>query len=114
MMFSCARPARHRDRIARKRARLIDGAGRGDLLHKRTAAGIRADRHPAADDLAVGHEVGLHTEIFLCTAGREAETRDDLVENEQRTVFVAERTQSRQETLLGRNDAHVPPRQASR
>ena len=85
---------RHCDRIARQRAGLINRSGRCDLLHEGAAAGISADRHTAADDLAVGHKIGLHAEIFLCAACRETEARDDLIENEQRAMPVAERAQA--------------------
>ena len=85
---------RHGDRIARQRAGLINRSGRCDLLHEGAAAGISTDRHTAADDLAVGHKVGLHAEIFLCAACRETEARDDLIEDEQRAMPVAERAQT--------------------
>ena len=49
-------------------------------------AGVAAG-HDLAEDGEVGHDV----EIRLRAAERHAETRDDLVEDQQRTVLIAER-----------------------
>ena len=97
----------HGNRIARKRARLIDGAQGRDLLHELAATGIGAHRHAAADDLAIGDQVGMDAIVALGAARREAEARDDLVENEQRAVGVAQTPECLQKSRLGRHHAHV-------
>ena len=45
-------------------------------------AGDDADRHAAADDLAVGREIGPDAEPGLRAAGMDAEAGDDLVEDQ--------------------------------
>src|SRR5204863_782046 len=59
---------------------------------------------PAADDLAKRGEIGPDAEQRLGAAMRHPE-RDDLVEDQQRSVTVRERTEERQEAGFGRADA---------
>ena len=59
---------RHRDGIARKRACLVDGAERRDVLHDVAAPAERADRHAAADDLAERRQVRPDAVQLLCAA----------------------------------------------
>ena len=51
-------PRRHRQRVARQRARLVDLAGRGQHPHQLAAAPDRGGRQPAADHLAHDRQVG--------------------------------------------------------
>ena len=99
--------SRHRNRIAAQRARLIDRADRRDHLHDLPASAVCADRHARADDLAERGQIRRHAEVSLCAVGREAESGDDLVENQHRAVPVAEIPQSLQEAVRRKHRAHV-------
>ena len=79
-------PGRHRQRIARQRACLIDRSRRRDQLHQIGAAAVGADRQPAADDLAEARQVRPDAEDLLRAAGRGAEPGNHLVEDQQRSV----------------------------
>ncbi len=57
------------------------------------------------DDLAQDGQVGVHTEIFLCAAERQAESGDDLVEDKQRIVAIADLAQEMIETWRDRVSA---------
>ena len=50
------------------------------------ATAVRADGQSAADDLAQAGQVGRDAEALLGAAARDAETGDDLVEDQQRAV----------------------------
>ena len=98
----------HRDRVARQRARLVDGADRRELLHDLALAAERADREAAADDLAERGEVRRDAVELLRAAERDAEARDDLVEDEHDAVLVAQRRAApARKPGLRRDDAHV-------
>src|SRR3990172_7705712 len=77
---------RHGKRVARERARLVYGADRRDLLHDMGRAAVRADRQPAAYDLAEAGQVGLYLIERLGPAVRDAEAGHHLVEYQQRAV----------------------------
>ena len=64
------------------------------LLHQRPAGAVGPHGHPAADDLAEGDDIRPHAEELLGAAQGQAEAGDDLVENEQGPVFVAEGAQA--------------------
>ena len=66
---------RHRERIARERAGLIDRPVGRELRHDVGAAAERADRQPAADDLAERREVGRDAFALLRAAARRRESR---------------------------------------
>ena len=51
-------PGGHRERVARERAGLVDGAERREPLHQVAAAAERRRGHAAADDLAEHGQVG--------------------------------------------------------
>ena len=76
------------ERVARQRSRLVHGAERRHLSHELSRAAVRADRQPAADDLAEAREVGADAVERLGPAVRHAETRDDLVEDQDGAVRV--------------------------
>ena len=98
---------RHRQRIARQRAGLVDGARRRDELHQIGASAVGADRQAAADDLAETGEIRLDAEDLLRAAGRSAESRDHLVEDEQRAVADRQIAQAGEEAIARRDDADV-------
>ena len=79
-------PGRHRQRMARQRARLVDRTRRRDEVHQVGPAAVCTDRHPAADDLAERRQVGRDAEPRLRPAEPEPEAGDDLVEDEQGAV----------------------------
>jgi hypothetical protein len=85
-VFERPEPGRHRHRVARQRAGLVDRPGRRDQVHDVGAAAVGADRQAAADDLAEAGQVRPHAEDRLRAAGRRAEARDHLVEDEQDAV----------------------------
>ena len=70
-----------------------------ERVHEARLAGENADRHAAADDLAVGREVGADAEQRLHAAGMDAEAGDDLVEDEGRAAGLGDRAQLLQEVL---------------
>ena len=47
-------------------------------------------RVAASDDLTEDGQIRIYTEVFLCTACTDAESRDDFVDDEQRTVSVGQ------------------------
>ena len=62
------------------------------------------DRHPAADDLAQGREIGDHAVVFLSSSGGDPE-RDDLVENEQDAQAPRRLPQELEVALRGQSQA---------
>ena len=77
-------------------------------------AGDHADRQAAADDLAVGGEVGPDTEIRLRAARVHAEAGDHLVEDQRRDRFrcVTPRSSCRNSAAAGRAAGSAPARPA--
>ena len=63
-----------------------------DAIQERTPRGHDPERHAAADHLAVGGDVRLHTEVHLRAAGVDAEACDHLVENERHVVAACDLT----------------------
>ena len=61
-----------------------------DRIEEAGMAGDDADRHAATDHLAIGHDVGLHAEMGLRPPGVNAESVDQLVEDQGYTVPVAD------------------------
>ena len=86
---------------------LVDRALGRDLVHDVGAPAVDAQRQAAADDLAQAGQVGLDAEELLRAAARDAEAGDDLVEDQQRAVLVAERAQHRQVGRARQHHAHV-------
>ena len=77
-------------------------------LHQLGAAAERSRGEAAADDLAEDRQVGRDAETLLRTAAADAEAGDHLVEDEQRTACVAQRTQRPEKAGPRRDAAHVP------
>ena len=103
-------PGGHRDRIARKRAGLVDGAQRRHLLHDRRGPADRAHRHATADDLAEGRQIRHDAGQLLHSARRDPQARHHLVEDQQRAVARAQRAQPLEKTGHRRNQVHVAGR----
>ena len=97
-----------RERVARQRARLVDGSARSELLHDLGAPAEGGERQAAADDLAEHRQVRQHAEALLRTAARHPEARDHLVEDEQRAGRIAKLPQRLEKAGVRRDDAHVP------
>ena len=97
----------HCDRIARQRARLVDGAERRDVLHDLAAATEGTHRHAAADDLAERRQVGPDAVECLGAALRNAEPGHHLVEDQHGAVLRALLAQSLEEAGHGRDAIHV-------
>ena len=98
---------RHRQRVARQRARLVHVAGRGEPLHQRPSAAERADRQAATDDLAEAGDVGPDTGELLGATPGHAEAGHHLVEDEQHAVAGGERAQRLQVAGARQHAAHV-------
>ena len=98
---------RHRERVARQRAGLVDRAERCEPLHQVAAPAERGGRHAAADDLAQHRQVRDDVVALLRTAARDAEARHDLVEHEQRAARVARVAQALEEPGRRRDATHV-------
>ena len=72
------------------RMRVESAAGKADVrravvakaLHQIAASAHHADRQPAAQRLAVGHDIGAHAEILLGSADGETKADKDLVEDQ--------------------------------
>jgi hypothetical protein len=99
---------RRREGVPRQRARLVDGARRGELVHDVGPPPERGQGKPAARDLAEHGQVGGDAVALLGAAARDPEAGDHLVEDEERAGGVAERAQPLEEPRLRRDDAHVP------
>ena len=97
----------HGHRVAAEGTRLVHRAAGGHLLHEGTAAAVGAHRHTAADDLAEGHQVGLHAEILLSTAQSQPEAGDNLVKDQEGSALVAQGPQPLQEAGSRIDHAHV-------
>ena len=100
----------HRQRVLAEGAGEVGGLGARVRVRRRTrqkppsmpsmkrrAAGDDADRQAAADDLAVGGEVGCDAELRLRAAGMHAETGHHLVEDQHDAGCLRERAQLVQE-----------------
>ena len=98
---------RHRQRVARERAGLIDRTGRRDEPHQIFAAAVGADRQPAADDLAEARQIGNDAAPALRAAGTDAESGDHFVEDQQDAVARADLAQALQKPRLRQHHAHV-------
>ena len=62
-------------------------------LHPARTPAHHADRQATGHCLAIGHEVGLHAEVLLCAARREAKADEHLVEDQRDAALGAHRAQ---------------------
>ena len=72
-----------------------------EALHEAGAAAEHADRQSATERLAIGHDIGSNPEVFLRATVREAESDEDLIENEDDATPGADRPQLRQPVRVG-------------
>jgi hypothetical protein len=79
----------HRQRVARKRAGLIDGAERGDLFHDLAAAAKGAERQATTHDLAEGGQVGCDAIQPLRRSRADAKAGHHFIENQHRAMACA-------------------------
>ena len=100
-------PRRHRQRISRKRPRLIHRTQRRDLAHDVGASAVGRHRQAAADNLAERRQIRPDAETLLRAAQRHAEARHHFVENQQRAVTRGQFAQRFEKSRRGRNAAHV-------
>ena len=98
---------RHRDRVAGKRAGLVDRPERGQPFHDVAAPAEGADRHAAADDLAERRQVRPDAIERLRAAGGDAKAGHDLVEDQHHAMRRAQVAQLFQETGHRRHAVHV-------
>ena len=107
---------RHRLDVAVERAAvvdLLDAIARGiaraaEDAHHGVGAGDDAERQARTDDLAVDRQVGGHTVVGLGPARREAEARDDLVDQQQHTAGRADAPQFPEEVGVDGDGAARP------
>jgi hypothetical protein len=90
-----------------QRSRLVDGTERRDLLHDRASAAERPDRHAAADHLAERGQVRRHVEEALRAPRVHAKTRHHFIEDQHRSVAIADRAQPAQEIAARHHEVHV-------
>ena len=100
---------RHRDieRVTGERAGEQHVALRSEAIHDVAPTAQHRDREAVADRLAERRQVGCHAEPFLGAAGRVAEARDDLVEDQDHARRRARLAQGLEEARLGQHDAGV-------
>src|SRR6188474_34465 len=98
---------RHRYRVARQRARLVDGSERRDVLHDLAAAAEGADRHTTPDDLAQRREVGTDPVQRLSAPECDPEPGHHLVEDKHGAVPRALLAQCLEESGHRRDAVHV-------
>jgi len=96
--------------VAAERAGLIDGAEGREKVHQFGAAGHRAHRQAAPDDLAETEKVG--TDVRNAEGGAGAAVTkpkggDDLVPNQQRAAGVRQFAQPPEKGRIGQEQAHV-------
>ena len=93
--------------MTRQCPRLVDRPGRGDELDQVRPSTIGANREAAADDLAQDRQVGPDAVELLRAARRDAESRDHLIEDQQRTRACSELAQPVKEAFDRRDHPHV-------
>src|SRR4030095_16584606 len=94
-------------RISRQRPGLVHGAERGHMAHEAARSAVGAHRESTPDHLAEARQVGADAVELLRAAVRDAESRDDLVEDEHALVGERDLAQPLEEAGTGRYHAHV-------
>src|SRR5205814_2051019 len=91
---------RHRQRISRKRPRLINWSIRGKLVHDFGASPECADRQTTADHFTQHGQIRFDSINFLSAAARDTKTGHHFIENQKRSVFRTFLAQDRQKILF--------------
>ena len=101
-------PGRHRERVPRQRAGLVDRAGRRHQLHQIGAAAVGADRQAAADDLAEAGQIRPDAvdRLRAACAPRGSPKSPRRRSAAPRCAVHSSRSAA-QEAVGGRHDAHV-------
>ena len=84
------------ERIPGQRARLVDGAERGEPVHQPRRPAVRADRQAAADHLAESDEIGFDAELSADGDSGDPEPAQHFVEDQQCAVLAAQAAQELQ------------------
>src|SRR5215210_1908074 len=79
---------RRRERVPGERARLVDRAGRRELVHYVAATAEGGQRQAPADDLAEHGQVRRDAVALLRAPARDPKSGDDLVKDEERAARV--------------------------
>ena len=106
-VFQVGDAGSHGHGVTREGTRLVHGAERGEFFHDLAAATERCCRHASGDDLAKCGEVSGDIVDAVPAVVRGAESRHDLVEDEQRTVLVGHILELLVEVILRRDGTHV-------
>ena len=94
-------------RVSRKCPPLVYGTHRSYAFHDVPATSECAHRYATADHFAQRSQVRGHAVKTLRSGKGHAESRHDLVENQDSTVLTAQFAHPLQESRIGRNAAHV-------
>ena len=93
--------------MSRQRPCLVHGARRSNKVHQLGPSAVSSDEQSAADDLAQDGQVRLHAVKLLRPTRCNAEARDHLVEDQQRTIPLGQLAKPREEPAERRNHSHV-------
>ena len=96
----CCQSRAHRQRIARKRPRLINRPERRNHFHDVAASAIGRHRQPPADNFPEYGQVRPNAEGILRAAIGDAEAGDHFVENQQRAVALRDFAQALKKSRL--------------
>ena len=100
-------PGGDRERVARQRARLVDGARGREHAHQLGAAAERRSGQAAADHLAHDRQIGADAAQLLGAPAGDAEAADHLIEHEQRAGLIGPLAQQLEEPRARRHEPHV-------
>ena len=97
----------HGEGVAGECPGLVHRPSRSHGLHNILLAAIRADWQATTDDLTHAGQVRHHACDLLSAAGGDAEAGHHFVEDEQRPGIAGDIAQPLQETVCGRDEAHI-------
>src|SRR5687768_2104605 len=100
-------PCSHRKGIARQRPRLINRARGSDPLHYVPFSAICGCGKSSPDDLAESGDVSRDARHLASSSSGDAEPCHHFIEDEQRTRFVSDITQTLKKARLGRDESRV-------
>src|ERR1700687_83881 len=106
-LFQGGNASTHRQWITGKRAGLVNGAERRDVVHQFGTAPVSRNGHATANNFAKSGEVAFHAEKLLGRAIVQAEAGDDFIDDQKRAVSAANFTQTLQKAVRWSDNAHV-------